>query len=186
VIEALGNNTNFHYRKIGKFLLKGKHIPTELYDVYDPSWNTHSEPTLQEFQKGMRLFSDKKFEQARELFTRLSKQLPTDMLLQFYIGVTEMYETEQLPREWNGEIKLDKDGNCVPIIPTPVTTKFERKVLLDSTSNNNHNEQLENELEASKRKLIELENLVRQLSQQEGGSGGCFSNKKRSRKVLPI
>ena len=92
----------YNNRFIGNFLLKGKDIPMTLYQIIDADL----EVDIDNFNIAMKEFKSQKFSIAKELFKKLK-----DQSSQYLMKVSEMYEDIVFEDKWEGEIKIDKDGN---------------------------------------------------------------------------
>jgi class 3 adenylate cyclase/serine/threonine protein kinase len=189
VIEAMEPDDTIAYRKIGKFILKGKEFAHELYEVYDCRWD-HSEEKYAEFSSALDMFYNGKLIQSQALITRLQRKYPDDSLFKFYQITVELLKRTGVPPNWKGEIKLDKDGNPLPfkaIIDTPRSAQ-EAKDLREALNRVRRDSQMvEDESAFKSRRIAELEYLVKQLSQQQGGgSTGCLPRRKKKSRIVPL
>jgi class 3 adenylate cyclase len=117
--------TTICFREIGRFLLKGKVGVTVLYEVYDQSWQEKFPSSrTQGFQHCLELFQGKQLLKALSELKSLLKKFPEDKLIMFYIETCEMYIDLILPQDWQGDIKLDKDG-----VPQPLTSERRTSIL---------------------------------------------------------
>ena len=105
IIENVKDNSIFNYRPLGKFLLQGKEKPMKLYQIIPTELKKQ-----EEFTKGIVLFEQREFEKAKEIFLKLN-----DPTCEYFQNVCEVYENYSFPNNWNGEIKIDKDGQLVPL-----------------------------------------------------------------------
>ncbi|KAL0485850.1 hypothetical protein AKO1_002129 [Acrasis kona] len=116
VVDQIGDKKadDLHFRKIGKFYLKGKDVPYDLYELYDPSWDSHTDTDkLEQFAQALSVFSEGDIKAAHVKFMELCRKHPDDKLFQFYDKTCKLYKSSLLPPKWKGEIKMDKDGNSV-------------------------------------------------------------------------
>jgi class 3 adenylate cyclase len=92
----------------------------ELYEVYDPKWNTYlySDERKKEFLKGVSFFQHRKFIAAMNIFAKLYKLNEHDQTSRFYMRVCKMYQQIDLPSNWDGVVLID--GNCEP---NPISSK---------------------------------------------------------------
>ncbi|KAL0476457.1 hypothetical protein AKO1_004419 [Acrasis kona] len=100
------------YSKLGRFYLKGKDVAYELYEVY-----THGNETeRQSFSYSVELFQQGNLKEAYNAFRDMLRSNPNHLLCGLYESACEMFMSfKVLPQGWRGEIKLDKDGNVVPL-----------------------------------------------------------------------
>ncbi|KAL0478913.1 hypothetical protein AKO1_007827, partial [Acrasis kona] len=108
------------YRRLGSFILKGKNVPYELYEVYDLNWYLRHETLkeheekLEAFRVGLELFSDMKtLPAALRHFQQLHAAHPREAIMNFYCKACQAYMNEKLPDDWKGEIKTDKSGDIL-------------------------------------------------------------------------
>jgi class 3 adenylate cyclase/GAF domain-containing protein len=117
VTESILQNTNSIYknRYIGKFLLKGKEIPMPLFHMIDED----SQVNVEKFTQGIQFFESGKFREAENIFSSLDDQ--TSKYLQ---EVSQVFGNYSFGVEWNGEIKIDKDGNLVKVEKDLICSNF--------------------------------------------------------------
>mmetsp|Transcript_7477 Transcript_7477/g.11085 ORF Transcript_7477/g.11085 Transcript_7477/m.11085 type:complete len:1835 (-) Transcript_7477:34-5538(-) len=107
VIDLIENKDKVpEFRCIGSFLLKGKTTSWNLYECM-----VFNEPS-DDFDVGVEYFAKGDFDSAIESFNKVVDQ---DRLASYMIEAAQLYAKCELPEEWQGEIKMDKDGNPVPI-----------------------------------------------------------------------
>lgn len=84
--QALANPGRWHWRPIGVVRLKGRHTTVVLWEVLDadPERLELKLSYLQTFEQALRLYSEGRWDQALELWTRLSDAYPDDRVLAFY------------------------------------------------------------------------------------------------------
>jgi class 3 adenylate cyclase len=102
-LEVLNNLKNeFPYRSIGKYLLKGKDVPVEIFEMLSPN----STLDLNTFNEAMKCFNNKEFSKSRNLFLKLK-----DDVASLYLShICEVCQERKLEDDWNGEIRIDKNG----------------------------------------------------------------------------
>ncbi|EFC46195.1 soluble adenylate/guanylate cyclase [Naegleria gruberi] len=99
---------------LGKFMLKGKHIPHQIYNIASKSWKgsgTAKEFTL--LSKVIDLFSRSEFTESFALAETILKNTKNNTIIaacNMYKEASTLYASVVLPSEWQGEIRLTKDG----------------------------------------------------------------------------
>jgi class 3 adenylate cyclase len=101
--EVMKNLKNeYHHRSVGKYLLKGKDVPVEIFEMLPPI----SRIDLKIYNEAMKCFNMKDFIKSRDLFS----QLKDDAVSQYLSNVCELCQKRNFEDDWNGEIRIDKDG----------------------------------------------------------------------------
>jgi class 3 adenylate cyclase/GAF domain-containing protein len=103
VSESLISNCKSTYknRYIGKYLLKGKTQPMELFHITE-----FEDEQNNAFKTAMEFFENKKFNEAQEMFQKIGDQ--TSLYLE---NISSVYKQYVFTEKWSGEIQIDKDGN---------------------------------------------------------------------------
>jgi predicted ATPase/class 3 adenylate cyclase len=116
VTENVLQNSKSLYknRYIGKYLLKGKENAVSLFHMLEK----HSEKDVEKFTDGIQQFESRKFEKAKEIFSSLN-----DKTSKYLENVAMNYGNYLFDNSWNGEIKIDKDGNLVELTNILVNEK---------------------------------------------------------------
>ncbi|KAL0484122.1 cya [Acrasis kona] len=115
------NYVNFiKSRRLGVFVLKGMD-PLVLYQIYDDAWYGSDydlrvfEEKNDKFKQAVEGFNDKNnMKRNREVFKNLANEYPNDKLIALYATACDIYSNSHLPDSWQGEIRIDKDGNVAP------------------------------------------------------------------------
>jgi class 3 adenylate cyclase len=94
---------------LGSFYLKGQKQSKKLFEILSSKQSFPMD--LDQFNLGVEFFSQKKFEQAVSVF----KSMEVTGIVEYYLNVIELYQTLELPEEWKGEIKINKDGEPVEL-----------------------------------------------------------------------
>lgn len=117
--KQLGSR-QIRYRHLGSFILKGKNVPYELYDVYDLRWRLENESEedyqhkMDQLHTGLELFSNKEtLADALKHFAHLSAKHPRETIFSFYHKTCQLYSSLKLPKDWRGEIRTDKTGQIL-------------------------------------------------------------------------
>lgn len=104
---------HFIFRKVDSVKVKGKDLPVGLYAVYD-AWRGESQPDtpenliidrecLDQYNKGLKLFSMREWETARQYFTgALSAAGGKDFLSSMYLERIEKLKANPPPPDWDG------------------------------------------------------------------------------------
>jgi two-component system sensor histidine kinase ChiS len=96
--NRISHNLRSHMRFIGEAKVKGKSIKTQLYKVFlDHKYDFE---LLDKFDEAISLFYERKFTNASEIFTVLSKTELNDGIIEFYIQLCEKYSKQELPEDW--------------------------------------------------------------------------------------
>jgi Adenylate cyclase, family 3 (some proteins contain HAMP domain) len=94
---------NFIARQLGLITVKGKTKPIRIFELIGKK-NTISdkqEILLQKYNEGFRLYSEKKWSEARELFSSILKEFPEDGPSKFYMKKCEDFISGlELTKDW--------------------------------------------------------------------------------------
>jgi class 3 adenylate cyclase len=104
IYELIQHSIDMETYFLGSFYLKGQENAKKLYEVYSKE-NIHFD--VETFNKGVDLFSQKKFKESVKIFENLKAGIAD-----YYIKVCKLYESSELPINWKGEIKISKDGDA--------------------------------------------------------------------------
>ncbi|KAG2382123.1 hypothetical protein C9374_005915 [Naegleria lovaniensis] len=104
---------------LGKFLLKGKHVATDVYDIKGTQWpNYVFDENVQHGLSHMVLsFQLKDFEECSKIATQLVLYGNPVVVAkaQKYLCACTLYSATTLPENWSGEIRLSKEGEPYPM-----------------------------------------------------------------------
>ena len=87
-LSRLDNPHNYNYRFLGRYKVKGKSEPVNVFEVYDADPQHLIElkrQTRAEFEQGVSLYVGEKFTQAQEIFERVLQENQQDRVSQLYI-----------------------------------------------------------------------------------------------------
>src|SRR5919199_1173879 len=87
-LSRLDNPHNYKYRFLGRYKVKGKSQPVNVFEVYDADPQHLIElkrQTRAEFEQGVSLYVGEKFTQAQEIFERVLQENQQDRVSQLYI-----------------------------------------------------------------------------------------------------
>jgi class 3 adenylate cyclase len=95
----------FHFRKLGKVLLRGKKVPVDLYECFDgdaPALRHAKLKSLDEFNKALELYFGKAFGEAAQLLEQILKDNPDDKTAQHFLNRALNFAIEKPGEEWTG------------------------------------------------------------------------------------
>jgi two-component system sensor histidine kinase ChiS len=95
----------FHFRKLGKVLLRGKKVPVDLYECFDgdaPALRDAKLKSLDEFNKALELYFGKAFGEAAQLLEQILKDNPDDKTAQHFLNRALNFAIEKPGEEWTG------------------------------------------------------------------------------------
>ncbi|KAG2378726.1 hypothetical protein C9374_007874 [Naegleria lovaniensis] len=105
---------------LGKFILKGKQVYKDLYDIRGKNWQSgiavsdFEQSTLTEI---VSLFQHKNFNKCSHLAKEMTQQTDhpfVSAMCGLYLQACGIYHRCRLPENWAGEIRLSKDGEPKP------------------------------------------------------------------------
>jgi class 3 adenylate cyclase len=112
---------------LGSFYLKGQKEAKKLFLVTEKDHQHKAGP----FEEAFKIFQQKKFTQAKELFDSI---LDCD-LSKYYSKVCELYALNTLPKDWNGEIKISKDGDPQQILSNSDVSSVDKITMIQNSMN---------------------------------------------------
>ena len=89
VQDLIGTDNNFHARRLGKFNIKGKKEPVEVYEIFNHETSDLiqlKEKYKDKFQKGIELLAKNLFETAAVVFNEISELNPGDVQAKLYLN----------------------------------------------------------------------------------------------------
>lgn len=87
-LARLDNPQNYNHRFLGRYKVKGKTQPVEVFEVFDADLSKLKELKIQtrdKFQQGVALFIEEKFTEAQEVFQEVLSINESDRVTQLYI-----------------------------------------------------------------------------------------------------
>jgi two-component system, sensor histidine kinase ChiS len=109
-LNCIEDKTKYSYRFLDKVQVKGKNQPVMLYEIFDginPARQNEKIKMVENFNKVLSAYYDKKFNDALKYFTLLKQKNPDDKLFDVYIKRCENFIKYGLPDNWNGVEVLD-------------------------------------------------------------------------------
>jgi two-component system sensor histidine kinase ChiS len=104
--------SKYNYRFLGKAQVKGRVKPIPIFEVFDGNPDEIIEKkknSLDDFDKALDFYFQKKFENAKEIFKNIIKQNPKDTVASLYYSRCKYYETNKPSENWEGvETFLEK------------------------------------------------------------------------------
>ena len=102
----------YNIRFLDKVIMKGKHLPISIYEVFDGDPKELREQKLwimREFEKAQRLYFSKKFADAAKRLINVLEILPDDATTKLYLERSAKFMVEGVPDNWDdGRIMEDK------------------------------------------------------------------------------
>ncbi len=95
----------FHFRKLGKVLLRGKKVPIDLYECFDgdpPEIKAGKIKELDNFNKALELYFGKSFGEASKLLEQILHENPGDKTAQHFLNKALNFAIEMPGEEWTG------------------------------------------------------------------------------------
>lgn len=105
ILASLKDRRKYNYRFVDKVRLKGKNNPVTVYEIFDgdpPEVIRLKIETKTNFEEGIRLYYDRKFDKASVKFTAVLKKNPDDMAAQIYLTRSGNYIVSGVSQEWTG------------------------------------------------------------------------------------
>lgn len=109
VIDDLGETEGYRYRNLGIVNVSERDEPIQLYDVYqgDPEMIRQlKEDTKALFEKGVIMYQDGRFSDARANFIEVIKKNPMDKTAKQYFYLCDEYYQKGTPKDWNGTLVI--------------------------------------------------------------------------------
>jgi predicted ATPase/class 3 adenylate cyclase/GAF domain-containing protein len=114
---------------LGSFYLKGQKDAKKLYEVMSLSEKNVFD--FKTFGEALELFQQKKFNESKVIFKTISQF----GIVKYYLKVCKLYELNNLPDHWNGEIKLSKDGDPQQIVSDVNLNSIDKITILQNLMN---------------------------------------------------
>ena len=100
---------DFNFRFLGKVQVKGKEVPTEVYELLEGNNSNLCRiklDTKEEFENGLELFYQKEFEEASVRFRHVLDVNPDDLAATLYRERAAGFMSHEPPEEWDGTERL--------------------------------------------------------------------------------
>lgn len=107
IIDDLKNVQNIHYRSLGIVNVTELNEPIQLYDVFhgdEEKIRRLKEDTKELFEKGIVMYQDGRFFDARTAFVNVIKRNPYDRVAKLYFYLCDQYFQKGAPKDWNGTL----------------------------------------------------------------------------------
>ena len=95
------------YRELDIIRVVGKQLPVRIYEPAGFSPGI-SEATIEQFNAALVLYRERKWHEAQERFTSISRQLPEDRPCKIYIERCEYFAKNPPPEDWDGVFNRDE------------------------------------------------------------------------------
>ncbi|WP_274650212.1 adenylate/guanylate cyclase domain-containing protein [Paenibacillus humicola] len=108
-METVASPERFQYRSLGRIHLGGQQTPVELYDVYegDPeAVRMGKDKTKKLFERGVQLYQEGRFFDARETFVEVIKWSRLDKAAKLYFYLCDEYYQRGTAVDWNGTLAV--------------------------------------------------------------------------------
>jgi adenylate cyclase len=94
-------------RPLGRFRLKGFEKSVEVFELLGrPESAEGSKPLREAFALALRLFQERKFDEAEAAFRKVLEIAPKDGPAEFYLKQIAGWREQAPPADWNGEVEL--------------------------------------------------------------------------------
>jgi class 3 adenylate cyclase len=128
IYQQIQSSPNLFCYFVGSFYLKGQKDVKRLFGVMFSS--EKNQQYFNTFNEGIQLFQSKDFTGASKIFKSLN-----DGISQHYLKVCRLYDLNQLPLDWKGEIKISKDGDPQQIVSNLSIEMVDKISILQNTMN---------------------------------------------------
>jgi len=94
----------FVFRRLARVQLKGRNKPLEVHELVGLREDTDEKVlgTFEEFEKGLDLFINSEFAEAKKIFQSVLERIPHDGPSKTYISLCESYEKNPPSNDWRG------------------------------------------------------------------------------------
>jgi class 3 adenylate cyclase len=128
IYEEIKSSKDIFTYFVGSFYLKGLKVSKKLFEVL--SLQEKEKFDHNSFEKGLNFFQKKEFKQAIHVFNSMDCGIAS-----YYSKVSRLYELNDLPNEWRGEIKISKDGDPQQILSDVSMTSIDKIRILQNAMN---------------------------------------------------
>jgi two-component system sensor histidine kinase ChiS len=87
VLKSIDNPENYHFRFLEKTTVKGKNVPVSVYEVFDcddEELINLKNLLKNDFEKGVRYFSEEKYNEAKIIFSAIISKNPKDKAAEYF------------------------------------------------------------------------------------------------------
>jgi|JI9StandDraft_1071089.scaffolds.fasta_scaffold01132_9 class 3 adenylate cyclase len=109
-LNSISNPSKYFYRMVDKVKVKGKNKPVIIYEILNGNSERIIElklSTKKEFETGVDLYLEEKFEDSAIIFKNILKKDPKDTAVSLYLERAKYYSVHGVPENWEGAWKLD-------------------------------------------------------------------------------
>ncbi len=109
-LKRLKHQERYRVRFLDKVQVKGKSRSVSIYEVYDadpPDSLKRKDMSRHALEEGMKLYFEKRFQDALDVLVPLQQKYPEEMLLELYISRCERHLREGTPEGWDGTEKIE-------------------------------------------------------------------------------
>ena len=94
----------FVFRRLARVQLKGRNKPLEVHELVGLRKDADEKVlgTFEEFEKGLDLFRNSEFAEAKKIFQSVLERIPHDGPSKTYISLCESYEKNPPSNDWRG------------------------------------------------------------------------------------
>ncbi len=97
----------YHYRELDRIRVVGKQLPVRIYEPAGFS-SGMDEVRIDQFNAALALYRDRKWREAQEHFSAISRQVPGDEPCKIYIERCEYFAANPPPDDWDGVFNRDE------------------------------------------------------------------------------
>jgi len=111
ILERLGEREKYMCRFVDRVTVKGKKSPLSVFEIYDADTEQSIElkqETATQFQRGLELYFEQKFNDAQRIFNKICERNPQDKLAEIYRKRSLNNRMYGVPEGWSGIEDLDK------------------------------------------------------------------------------
>jgi len=109
-IDKLDEPGKYHFRSLGEVKVKGKEISTRIFECFDGDELRSIQKkidTLDEFETGLKLYHNKKFSKAAEVFNNITEENAEDCAAAYFYKKATKFALDGVPGDWTGLEKWD-------------------------------------------------------------------------------
>jgi predicted ATPase/class 3 adenylate cyclase len=111
IMESLSGVDKHHQRSLGKVLVKGRNTPVPIFDIFggdSAEQVTLKSETREDFETGLQLYSQQRFDQACVHFNAVIKKNPADKAATLYLKESARFMLDGVPEGWQEAPVLDE------------------------------------------------------------------------------
>jgi len=104
-LSKMNSQSAFHLRSLGQVKMKGKQLPTEVFECFDGDEATQKELKIQTqeiFKTAMEMYLRKEFYEASVEFKKILQLNPQDRVTNFFFKKATQYAFEGVGDDWTG------------------------------------------------------------------------------------